>query len=231
MLEFRLVATTCLGARQARQADTPLIGGFHARPSAVAACGRASNSPRGRADPATVSRSAIPRPSVRPSKVVVAGKDEPGRRLIVTGRVSDGTTPVTGVSVYVFNTDADGFYAKGMKNLEGELNPRLHGVLRTDKDGQFQYETIRPGRYGKNGASHVHHVLRAPGYKPRLMDLWFDDDLIVIERRKAGQPEVPDSIRNSSVCRSAPDCVAVRPVTRDGNGIWHATRDFELIRE
>src|SRR5688572_14617398 len=59
-----------------------------------------------------------------PSKVVVAGIDEPGERLVVTGRVLDGMTPVAGVSIYVFNTDADGAYARGMKSPDGELNPR-----------------------------------------------------------------------------------------------------------
>jgi protocatechuate 3,4-dioxygenase beta subunit len=169
-------------------------------------------------------------PRDMPSKVVLVRRDEPGERLVVTGRVLDGMTPVAGVSIYVFNTDADGVYAKGMKSPDCELNPRLHGLLRTDSNGQYQYETIRPGRY-RGGASHVHHVLRAPGYKARLMDLWFDDDPIVIARRKAGQPEVPDSIRNSSVCRSLPDCVAIRPVTQDADGVWHATRDFALIKE
>ena len=100
-----------------------------------------------------------------PSSIIVAGKDEPGERLIVTGQALDGTPLVAGVSVYVFHTDADGFYARGMKNFEGELNPRLHGAMRTDTNGRYQYQTILPGRYGTNGALHVHYVVTAPGYK------------------------------------------------------------------
>lgn len=37
----------------------------------------------------------------------MAGKDEPGERFIVTGRVVDGTTPLAGVSIYVFHADAN----------------------------------------------------------------------------------------------------------------------------
>ena len=40
-------------------------------------------------------------PPDAPSSIVIAAKDEPGERLIVTGRVLDGTRPVAGVSIYV----------------------------------------------------------------------------------------------------------------------------------
>ena len=115
-------------------------------------------------------------PPNAPSRVVVAPKGEPGERLVVTGRALDGTTPVAGVSVYVFHTDADGLYAaKDVDPRTAELNPRLHGAMRTDASGRYRYETIRPGSYNNN-AAHVHYVVTAPGYKPRMFDLWFDDD-------------------------------------------------------
>jgi protocatechuate 3,4-dioxygenase beta subunit len=168
-------------------------------------------------------------PLTAPSVVVIAGNDEPGERLIVTGRVLDGTTPVARASVYVFQTDVQGRYAKDVSGPEAELNPRLHGALRTDNDGRYRYDTVRPGSYDNN-AAHVHYVVVAPGYKPRLLDLWFEDDPILAARRLAGEPEVPLSIRQSPIYRAAPDCVAIRPVTRDARGIWHATRDIHLLK-
>src|SRR4051812_10235653 len=39
-----------------------------------------------------------------PSSVVVAGKDEPGERLVVTGRTLEGNRVVAGVSLFVFHT-------------------------------------------------------------------------------------------------------------------------------
>ena len=169
-------------------------------------------------------------PPDAPSSIIVAGTDEAGERLVVTGRAMDGAIPVVGVSVYVFHTDAQGRYATGSIGSEAELNPRLYGALRTDAEGHYRYETIRPGSYDNN-AAHVHYVVRAPGYKPRLFDLWFEDDPILAARRKVGEPEIPTSIRTSSMCRATPDCVAIRPVRRDARGIWHATRDFQMLKE
>jgi len=165
-----------------------------------------------------------------PSSVVVATRDEPGEPLIVTGRTLDGDRAVSGVSVFVFQTDAEGRYARDTGGPEAELNPRLRGAMRTDAEGRYRFETIRPGSYDNN-AAHVHYIVTAPGYKPRLVDLWFDDDPILAARRAAGEPEVPPGIRDGSVCRSRPDCVAIRPVTRNASGVWLATRDIQMVSE
>jgi hypothetical protein len=169
-------------------------------------------------------------PANAPSSVLVAGRDERGDRLVVTGRTLDGARPVANVSIYVFHTDANGRYAPDVSGPDAELNPRLHAALRTDGRGRYRYETIRPGSYNNN-AAHVHYVVIAPGYKPRLLDLWFDDDPVLAARRKAGEPEVPVGIRDSTVCRARPDCVAIRPVTRDARGVQHTDRDIQMVRE
>ena len=161
-------------------------------------------------------------PANAPSTIVVVGREEPGDRLIVTGRITDSRTgkSLGGVSVYVFHTDKKGLYtAAGGRN--SDENARLHGVMRTDADGRYQFETIRPGGYPQGGSpAHVHYVLNAPGYKPRMFELWFDDDAILAEWRKAGKPDVPTGY--------PPDAVEVRPVTRDTAGVWHAIRDMKL---
>src|SRR5687767_9503779 len=150
-------------------------------------------------------------PADAPSRVVVAGAGEPGERLVVSGRVLDGGRPVGGVSIYVFQTDADGRYSKELTGNEAELDPRLHGIMRSDADGLYEYETIRPGHYDGN-AAHVHYLVRAPGYYPLLLDLWFDDDPELQSRRQAGRPEIPPSFPKN--------VVAIRPVTRDAAGVW-----------
>jgi protocatechuate 3,4-dioxygenase beta subunit len=161
-------------------------------------------------------------PPDAPSHVVVAGVDEPGERLVVSGRALDGGRPVAGVSVYVFQTDVEGRYSKELTGNEAELDPRLHGAMRTDANGAYQYETIRPGHYDGN-PSHVHYLVRAPGYYPLLLDLWFDDDPELLARRQAGRPEIPLNFPKNTV--------AIRPVTRDAAGVWRATRDVEMVRE
>ncbi len=169
-------------------------------------------------------------PPDAPSTVIIAGPDEPGERLVVTGRTLEGTTPVAGVSIFAFQTDARGRYAPGLPNGgQAELNPRLHGALRTDGQGRYRYETIRPGFYG--GPRHIHHVVVAPGYTPRLVDLRFQDDPMLVARRQAGYPEVEADALKLPACQVQPDCVVVSPVTRDAGGVWHATRDIQMIRE
>jgi protocatechuate 3,4-dioxygenase beta subunit len=169
-------------------------------------------------------------PEDAPSKGVIAGKDEPGERLVVTGRTLDGNKAVASVSLFVFHTDAKGRYAPGMDNQEGEFHPRLHGALRTDAEGRYEYETTRPGSYD-NGPAHVHYIVTARGYKPLLLALQFQDDPIVVRLLKAGGPLLnPDAFRNGP-CKSRPDCVLTRPVTRDAQGVSHVTRDIQMVRQ
>jgi protocatechuate 3,4-dioxygenase beta subunit len=162
-------------------------------------------------------------PQNAPSSIVVAGKGEPGERLIVTGRVTDGTKPLAGVSIYVFHTDANGLYTTDGHN--SDETARLHGAMRSDANGRYRYETIRPGGYPTfpPAPAHVHYVVRAPGYKPMMVELWFADDPALAERRRVGRPDVPTTY--------PPNAVAIRAVTRDADGVWHTTRDFEMVRE
>jgi protocatechuate 3,4-dioxygenase beta subunit len=162
-------------------------------------------------------------PKNAPSSIVVAGKQEPGERLIVTGQVTDGTKPLAGVSIYVFHTDAHGLYTTDGRN--SDENARLHGAMRSDANGRYRYETIRPGGYPgfPPTPAHVHYVVRAPGYKPIMFELWFEDDPALAERRKVGKPDVPTVY--------SPNAVAIRPVTRDAGGVWHSTRDLTMVRE
>ena len=161
-------------------------------------------------------------PATASSSTVVVGREEPGDRLVVTGVVLDGRTgrPLADVSLYVFHTDITGRYVPG-SGRDSDENARLHGVMRTDAEGRYRFETIRPGGYPQGGApAHVHYVVTKPGYGPRMFELWFDDDAILAAWRKAGRPDVPAGY--------PPDAVEVRPVTRDSAGVWHATRDLKL---
>jgi protocatechuate 3,4-dioxygenase beta subunit len=70
---------------------------------------------------------------------------EPGDPLIVAGRVfaPDGQHTVSGVVVYAYNTDKDGYYSP-----DGKVgHPRLKGYMKTDADGRFELHTTLPGRY------------------------------------------------------------------------------------
>jgi protocatechuate 3,4-dioxygenase beta subunit len=169
-------------------------------------------------------------PEDAPFRVVIAGRDEPGERLIVTGRTLDQKKPVAGVSLYVFHSDSKGRYAPGIDNRAGEYNPRLHGALRTDAEGRYEYETTRPGSYD-DGPAHVHYVVSARGYQPLLLALQFADDPIVIGMRKAGKPILDPQAFKNGPCKSRADCVLTQPVTRDAQGVSHVVRDIQMVKE
>jgi protocatechuate 3,4-dioxygenase beta subunit len=155
-------------------------------------------------------------PPDAPSNTVIAGRDERGERLIVTGRALEGERPVAGVSIYAFHADAEGLYTRDGRN--SDENARLFAMLRTDAEGRYRYETIRPRGYG-GLAAHIHHVVTAAGYQPRLCDLWFGDEPYFASRRNAGLP------------LSQGVAMFVRIPTQDRDGVWRVTHDLEMLRD
>ena len=75
---------------------------------------------------------------------VIAGANEPGQRLVITGTVyaPDGVTPAPGVIVYAYQTDAGGEYHNDAQRVA-----RLHGWAKSDAQGHFEFRTIHPGAY------------------------------------------------------------------------------------
>jgi len=134
------------------------------------------------------------------------------------------------VSLYVFHTDADGKYSATIDDPRAaELNPRLHGVLRTDKNGHYRFETSRPGSYD-NQPQHVHYVVKAAGYEPLLLVLQFADDPLILNAPDLKQPMADSWAFQNGPCKARLDCVVTRPVVRDANGASHVTRDIQMVK-
>jgi protocatechuate 3,4-dioxygenase, beta subunit len=118
-------------------------------------------------------------PADAPSSGRVAPAGEPGERLTVTGVVvsADGS-PVRGASLYVYQTDREGYY--GVKPASDNRNPRLKTFLRSAADGSWSFETIRPGSYPNSRApAHIHFVVSARGFAPRIFEIVFEGDPFV----------------------------------------------------
>ncbi|MEA2414295.1 MAG: protocatechuate 3,4-dioxygenase, beta subunit [Thermoanaerobaculia bacterium] len=151
------------------------------------------------------------------SHIVIAGANEPGQRLIVTGRVigADGK-PRGGVVIEAHHTDASGVYlAEGARGPNPKVAARLWGRLATATDGTYRIDTIRPGSYPGGGVpAHIHIHIQA-GRHEQFEILQFADDryLTPAMRAKDGQGGTFASIR---------------PVQRDTSGVWHCTRDFRV---
>jgi protocatechuate 3,4-dioxygenase, beta subunit len=149
-----------------------------------------------------------PAPALRDSSVLVlAGRNEPGRRMIVTGRVfSKDGKPRPGTRVGVYQTDASGDY--GPDNVRGRA--RISGWLVTDSLGRYEIRTIRPGAYPGGGTpEHIHFIV----------DGWGDYEL-----RFADDPRVSRVLRG----RDSPEGTfdTVRPVRIDAQRVHHVVRDL-----
>lgn len=120
----------------------------------------------------------------------LAGDDEPGERMVLTGRVveADGISPASGVVVYFHQTDASGIYRRE------NGGHAIQGWLRTDDAGLYRIETVRPGPYPEGGMpAHIHVYVGEPGRAPYyLNDVVFEGDPEIDEAYLAGLIEGPD---------------------------------------
>lgn len=125
------------------------------------------------------------------STAMLAPRNEPGERLEIHGTVyeQDGTTPIPGFILYLYQTDASGVYNKKSGNWR---DPRLHGWVRTDSQGRYTILTIKPGSYpGGRTPAHIHAVIRLPESAPRWLDsfLFQGDKLLSPQDLKSAADE------------------------------------------
>jgi protocatechuate 3,4-dioxygenase beta subunit len=146
--------------------------------------------------------------------IVIARPDEPGQRMIVEGRVlgRDGETPVAGATVFVFHTDNEGYYSPdGMD----ESDARLCGLMLTDSEGRYRYETIKPAHYATGGPpAHVHYRVWGADLSRQSFSLQFEGDPKLGERG-------PDASAN-------PTWATIRPVDRGEDGVLRVIRDLRI---
>lgn len=105
----------------------------------------------------------------------ISPDNEPGEPMIVTGTVyaPDGKTPLEGIKIHVYQTDAKGIYSAD----GNRANSRIQGDMVTNKNGKYQFSTIKPGSYPNSRVpSHVHYVVSGPGYAQQRFELRFVDD-------------------------------------------------------
>ena len=118
-------------------------------------------------------------PAGAPSRGRVAPQGEPGQPLAVSGTVvgPDGA-PVAGASLYVYQTDHEGYY--GVKPASDNRNPRLKLFLRSDARGAWAFDTIKPGSYPNSRIpAHIHFEVSAPGRPPKIFEIVFEGDPFV----------------------------------------------------
>jgi protocatechuate 3,4-dioxygenase beta subunit len=114
----------------------------------------------------------------RTAETVAAGWD--GTRLTVSGTVygADCRTPLAGASIQVWQTNAAGEYGPG-QGTGDERCCYLGAGLRTDDQGRYRFETVRPGHYkgeAQPPPAHIHFEVRHPDADGLLTELLFEGD-------------------------------------------------------
>lgn len=114
-------------------------------------------------------------------EMTVAG--EPGKRIKVQGRLENRRgEPLPGVLIYFYQTDSKGWYAADRPHVGGNEGDRRHarifGYVKTDKQGNFELNTVKPSGYPSSDLpAHIHvEILEASGYHPLITEFLFDDD-------------------------------------------------------
>ena len=114
--------------------------------------------------------------------ISIATDTIPGKKIKVIGTVKDTNgKPVADALVYLYHTDARGWYAADAPHVlmdEGDFrHARLFGYVRTDKNGRFELQTVKPSGYPKSDLpAHIHVHVSANGHLSYETEFLFNDD-------------------------------------------------------
>ena len=161
-------------------------------------------------------------PAQLTSRMTIASPDEPGERLVLEGTIyrPDGKMPASGVLLYAYHTNAEGYYAHAEGTTgQGRWHGDLRGWLRTGPDGRYRIETIRPAPYpNRDIPAHIHMHVMTRGERERWIDdVVFDDDPLVTSAYRRGLRNIGGS--------------GVIHLDRDAAGVLHGRRDIVLPAE
>jgi protocatechuate 3,4-dioxygenase beta subunit len=145
-----------------------------------------------------------------PQTSSIVPEDYEGERLFLTGKLSaiDCDTNIVAAVLDFWQADASGAYDNdGFK---------FRGKIITDENGNYNLETIIPGKY-LNGSqyrpSHIHLKVQAEGYDDLVTQIYFEGDVDI--------PSDPWASSASAINR-------IIPVNSGFAGDWFGTFDIVL---
>jgi len=148
---------------------------------------------------------------------ILASADEPGQRMIISGRVFnlDCTEFLPDTSIDVWHANDAGAYDNQGFNLRG--------VTKSNEQGFYMFETILPGKY-LNGdefrPSHIHFRIQPPDSDLIITQLYFEGDSSI-----AGDP----AASNTSAMFDATHRII--PLTLNTEGVLEGTWDIRVNGE
>lgn len=137
-----------------------------------------------------------------PLRARLAGPDEPGDRLVLTGTVfsADCRMPLPGALIEVWQANNGGLYDTNKPaNFTETTTFHLRGTLQTNEKGQYEIETVVPGRYpippnlpglekyaGLTRPAHIHFRVMESLHIPVTTQLYFKGDPFIAKDPWAG---------------------------------------------
>lgn len=113
-----------------------------------------------------------------------------GQKLAIKGKVYDEDgTPAANVVIYYWQTDAEGLYSKRDELPHANtVHGHLRGWVKTDAEGHYSINTVRPGSYpDQSNPAHVHFSILEPEAPNEyyIDNLHFDDDPFLTPEKRA----------------------------------------------
>jgi len=156
-----------------------------------------------------------------PWNISIVSATEPGEPLIVSGVIyaPDGHTPLEGMSLWVYHTDATGNYSRLSESGGDNRNTRLHGLMQTNHEGRYEFRTIKPAPYpGHTNPAHIHAYVSGPGYP----EYWIDEYLF------EGDPFITEEMRQKLPGKGS--LSSILKLTRGSDGVLRGVRDIIVER-
>jgi protocatechuate 3,4-dioxygenase beta subunit len=116
------------------------------------------------------------------STLTIVNNKEPGKKIkVVTTVKNQAGKALPGALVYLYQTDSRGWYAADAPHVlvnEGDYrHARLFGYVKTDKNGQFELQTVKPSGYPQSDLpAHIHVQVMKEGYRVLQIEFLFQDD-------------------------------------------------------
>lgn len=143
---------------------------------------------------------------------------EPGERLVINGKIykKDGFTPAPGIILYLYQTNAAGYYAPAPnQNPASRRHGRIRGWVKSNAAGEYKFTTIKPGVYpDRSVPAHIHPIIKEG------KSLYYIDDYVF-----AGEFKVDADYRTRQELRCGSGIIEI---TKDSSGTWRGSRNLIL---